>query len=47
MVDGPDDSEKGELTSRPPSKEDLISLCRNLAEHRCRSPLQTLISFIA
>jgi hypothetical protein len=36
MVDGPFDPETGELISRPPEKEDLIALSRELDRRGCR-----------
>jgi predicted nucleotidyltransferase len=36
MVDGPYDPETGELIPRPPTKEDIIALCRELQSRGCR-----------
>ncbi len=36
MVDGPLNSETGELTSRAPERPDLVNLCRELTEQGAR-----------
>jgi hypothetical protein len=36
MVDGPYDRETGELIPRPPTREDIIALCRELESRGCR-----------
>jgi hypothetical protein len=40
MADGPFDPETGELISRDPSVEDLVSLCRELSYARGIVPPQ-------